>query len=1036
MAELNNTVVRGNLIAMGRIVTDNASFGTINVSRLTSNSVTANQVFMGEGGAATISSTTQTVAANAVSSTASRTYIVQKDSSGNLVVNVPWSSSTTTTGDIVATGTNDIWKLTASGGPMSVNIAVSAYPTAQSDKLSFDIGETDPTRTDRLNLNGYLYATKLYSDGKEVSTINHTHNYSTTDTKNTVGGYVKNATKLYPVGITATNSETQSYHATSYSNSNVYIGTDNCLYSNNEKVLTVNGGTLSGSLDVSGYTLKINTVSAPTSSGGTEYGTGDSGQVLKSNGTTVYWASDSNSTNVRQYTTTTDAYYPVILAYDDSLPSSYETQYVRKSANLKFNPSSGTLNVNGSILSKGTEVSLNGHNHDDVYSKTDTTNTVGATANTGVKLWMVGVPSQTDGSRSYTQSNTFVSSSGLFNTPGIYTNKFQAPTTNGGTTYGQGNSGQVLMTNGSNIYWGTITGGSGGTTDNATHEFDETSGILTITEYATGANISGDSGTAGPTSDSTLSHGGTVKIPYIVASNGLVSTIEERTITLPSDKNTHYTTHLYAGSGSAANAATTNGNTKLTVTDNSTVRNSVTIKGTGTTSVTSDANGVITINSTNSGATVTLNGQSTSSASFYAPTTVGTEGMFLMSNGSGAPTWESISLNSGHLMADQLTVSGTATVNGQFSSSTRSYFNAGLTSYGDVTIGKSTSGNDLTIYGSIYDGYGDEFATESWVTQNFVAKCLLEGTQITMFDNSLKNIEDVKPGDIVKSIDIETGEETESVVLLNSVGDVKNYYYMLMFEDGSCLKTNWTHDVYNATKETWVKSDCELYLDDEIIKSDGNRVKFIGTIDTIGTPNGRMCKFYDIVVSNNCYYADNILCSSNPITQYRWLNPVLNKRAKFHPVPETLKEIISSYKDEDNRESDLVHNEEYIKKYIPSMALKMKKEAKLRALKAELVNTDYVTLKMSEGVEVTPAVQETLDARAWWRKLYNEIEAELNVIYEDINKLKVQYSILGEDVLLDNMSLRKKFFLESCNKANKNLQKFIDYYKPIEEVEK
>lgn len=62
---------------------------------------------------------------------------------------------------------------------------------------------------------------------------------------------------------------------------------------------------------------------------------------------------------------------------------------------------------------------------------------------------------------------------------------------------------------------------------------------------------------------------------------------------------THYTTHLYAGSGTAANAATTNGNTKLTVVDDTTTRDSVTIKGTGGTTVTSDANGVVTINSVN-----------------------------------------------------------------------------------------------------------------------------------------------------------------------------------------------------------------------------------------------------------------------------------------------------------------------------------------------------------------------------------------------------------------------------------------------------
>lgn len=63
---------------------------------------------------------------------------------------------------------------------------------------------------------------------------------------------------------------------------------------------------------------------------------------------------------------------------------------------------------------------------------------------------------------------------------------------------------------------------------------------------------------------------------------------------------THYTTHLYAGDGTAANKATTNNNTKISVADNSTVRNSITIKGSGTTSVTSDANGVITISSADS----------------------------------------------------------------------------------------------------------------------------------------------------------------------------------------------------------------------------------------------------------------------------------------------------------------------------------------------------------------------------------------------------------------------------------------------------
>ena len=42
-------------------------------------------------------------------------------------------------------------------------------------------------------------------------------------------------------------------------------------------------------------TLQVTTIKAPTSSGGSTYGPGDIGQVLKSNGSSVYWTSDSNT---------------------------------------------------------------------------------------------------------------------------------------------------------------------------------------------------------------------------------------------------------------------------------------------------------------------------------------------------------------------------------------------------------------------------------------------------------------------------------------------------------------------------------------------------------------------------------------------------------------------------------------------------------------------------------------------------------------------------------------------------------------------
>jgi len=48
--------------------------------------------------------------------------------------------------------------------------------------------------------------------------------------------------------------------------------------------------------EVATNTIQITAVKAPASSGSTTYGLGTNGQVLKSNGTTVYWAADNDHT--------------------------------------------------------------------------------------------------------------------------------------------------------------------------------------------------------------------------------------------------------------------------------------------------------------------------------------------------------------------------------------------------------------------------------------------------------------------------------------------------------------------------------------------------------------------------------------------------------------------------------------------------------------------------------------------------------------------------------------------------------------------
>jgi hypothetical protein len=149
-----------------------------------------------------------------------------------------------------------------------------------------------------------------------------------------------------------------------------------------------------------------------------------------------------------------------------------------------------------------------------------------------------------------------------------------------------------LSINGRNI---TVTKGNNTTQTLTTQDTHYTANLVVGTSNTSTANATTTNNNTYLNTVENGSKSGSVKI---TGSGATTVSAAGGTVTINSS-DTHSTTHLYAGSGSNSNAATTNGNTKLTVTDNSTVRNSITIKGTGATTVTSNASGVVTINSTN-----------------------------------------------------------------------------------------------------------------------------------------------------------------------------------------------------------------------------------------------------------------------------------------------------------------------------------------------------------------------------------------------------------------------------------------------------
>lgn len=111
-----------------------------------------------------------------------------------------------------------------------------------------------------------------------------------------------------------------------------------------------------GTSDFSKGTIKFDTINIPTTSGGTTYGAGTNGQVLKSNGTTVYWASD-NSVTQTVTTTSNTSWRPILVGYSysdaDPFAPSTVTNTVYATHLMKIKPSTGALWASSTITASG-----------------------------------------------------------------------------------------------------------------------------------------------------------------------------------------------------------------------------------------------------------------------------------------------------------------------------------------------------------------------------------------------------------------------------------------------------------------------------------------------------------------------------------------------------------------------------------------------------------------------------------------------------------------------------------------------------------
>ena len=290
--------------------------------------------------------------------------------------------------------------------------------------------------------------------------------------------------------------------------------------------------------------------------------------------------------------------------------------------------------------------------------------------------------------------------------------------------------------------------------------------------------------------------------------------------------------------------------------------------------------------------------------------------------------------------------------------------------------------------------------------------CLIAGTKILMSDGTEKSIEDVISGDLIKSYDPVNKELVDAIVIDSYKTGEENQFTHYTYSNGSSLNVYGTHGYYDVVQG--IPKDMKTQKHETKVLDSSLEECVLIDKRPVGKYGEKVAR-YNLISSNNLYFANGILLGGRAIHKYQYCLRT-NKE-----MPENVRAIMSQDCEDYNDFMSVIDNPQFILEAKDAFIASSRAYSIIKADKEKLEKTDYKTLKHTEGKLSEEEYAEALEEREALRQEINEQQSIYLTNLRIIKQLKTQYR---------NGVTERSLFETCCTRDNEALQLFKDWLQP------